>query len=253
MVSYLLCCSKAAEKVLATRIREEPLFRHSSCCDVKTGLPRLIAHVACAHHALVAQHLGEDVLQASVVYPSFAFVVFVCNAVEAVVANVERCAETVAAVLRRITVYAAQFRHVLVRAEHRAHNDFVERIPLPLQRVDKAPRNLIEQTLGAWNKVRNGVGETLHFIKRVVVDIHEFFLSPLRLFPVGNLRDAQSLCRGQLHVVHVGEAVLVIADAPNLVLHRGAVGMLQYERFARHGEQAVDVAAVDDDGIVCRW
>ena len=93
----------------------------------------------------------------------------------------------------------------------------------------------------------------LHPVKRVVVDVHEVFLASLRLFPVSNLRDSQPLCRCQLHVVHVGETVLVVANAPNFILHRCAVGMLQYERFAWHGEQAVDVAAVDDDGVVCCW
>ena len=126
-------------------------------------------------------------------------------------------------------------------------------IALPLQRVDEATRNLIEQTLGAGNKIRDGVGEMLHPVKRVVVDVHEVFLASLRLFSVSNLRDSQPLCRCQLHVVHVGETVLVVANAPNLILHRCAVGMLQYERFAWHGEQAVDVAAVDDDGVVCCW
>lgn len=220
---------------------------------MKAGLSRFIANVACAHHALVAQHLRENVLQSSVVYPSFALVVFVCNAIKAVVADIERCAEAVAAVFRRVTVDAAQFHYVLVRAEHRTDNDFVKRIALPLQRVDEATRNLIEQTLGAGNKIRDGVGEMLHPVKRVVVDVHEVFLASLRLFPVSNLRDSQPLCRCQLHVVHVGETVLVVANAPNLILHWCAVGMLQYERFAWHGEQAVDVAAVDDDGVVCCW
>ena len=119
---------------------------------MKAGLSRFIANVACAHHALVAQHFRENVLQASVVYPSFALVVFVCNAIKAVVADVERCAEAMAAVFRRVTVDAAQFRYVLVRAEHRTDNDFVKRIALPLQRVDEATRNLIEQTLGAGTR-----------------------------------------------------------------------------------------------------
>ena len=229
------------------------LFVASPRSDVKAGLSRFIANVACAHHALVAQHLRENVLQSSVVYPSFALVIFVCNAIKAVVADIERCAEAVAAVFRRVTVDAAQFRYVLVRAEHRTDNDFVKRIALPLQRVDEATRNLIEQTLGAGNKIRDGVGEMLHPVKRVVVDVHEVFLAPLRLFPVSNLRDSQPLCRCQLYVVHVGETVLVVANAPNLILHRCAVGMLQYERFAWHGEQAVDMAAVDDDGVVCCW
>lgn len=134
-------------------------------------------------------------------------------------------------------------------AQHRGDKQLVKRKALYAERVGEVACNLVEQTGSARHQIGCAVAEVVHAIERIVAHIDQSALLVLRRLPVGYAADAQPLGRGQLHIVEVGEASLVVAHAAHSVLHRLAVGVGEPYRFAWRREQAVNALTVGNDGI----
>ena len=222
----------------------------SPCRDVETGLVNFVFHVAGAQLSQVAQHLCENVFDQWRPHLTLLVAFGVDNAIEAVVADVEGGAKAMAAVFGSIDIHASQFFHVMLRAQHRSDKQFIDREALHAERVGEVACNLVEQACCPWHEIGRAVAEAVDAIERIVADIDQSAFFVLRCLAVGDAADAQALGRQQLHIVEVGETSFVVTHASHLVLHRSALGIGEFQRFAWCREQSVDALAVDDDGVV---
>ena len=121
---------------------------------MEASLLHLILHITRSEHPLVIKHLREDPFQRVVAHPATFGPVWVFHGDVSVIADVESRSIAVTALARRVCVKVAQPRDVVLRAQDRRNDQFVERNTFRRQRIEESPRYMRQQVRRTGHEVR---------------------------------------------------------------------------------------------------
>ena len=174
--------------------------------DVETALLDLILDIAEPGLTLVAQDLTKYPLEAIIARLPHARSVRVLDDMVLAPADVKGGAVAVATVFCRILITSTQEGDVVLATHERGDNDLGRVDSLDHLAVDKGAGYTIEEHLRSGYKVGYTVVEALEIVVGAVADVHELMVVGMRRhLAVLHRLYAQSLCRGNLYVVEVGE------------------------------------------------
>ena len=184
--------------------------------DVEAALFDLVFDVAATFGAGIAQYLGEDVLECVVAHLAAAWSFGWLHGMVAVVGDVEGGAEAVTALLGSIAVMAAQAAHIFLGAKYAGNDDSMQGHPFDRERIKETTPDVLQQHTRTRHQIRNAAPHTrIHHIIRVGPHVEELALALLRLLTVFHGAHPMSHGGGVLHLLKIGETVLIGIDAAN--------------------------------------
>lgn len=178
--------------------------------DVEATLLHFILDVATSFGTGVAKDFGKDVFEGVVAHGTPGRFTRRRNSMVAVVGDVERSAETVAALLGGISVDAAQASDIFFSTQHAGDDDGMQGNLLDCQRVEEAAADVLQELARTGNQIRNAAAHGgVNGIIQVVADIQQFPFTRFGFVPVGHRAD--TMCPGGriLDILHIGEGVLI--------------------------------------------
>lgn len=195
----------------------------------------LVLDVAPSLLSNVTQHLAQHPLECIVLHGT-AYLARRTDGCEAIVADVERSAEQVAALAHGIAIALLQASHVVLGPEHTRYDNTVQRDSLNIQTVQIVMTDEGQQVAGVGYKIRDAVSHAIvDAIERVCSYIYELLPPMLCLFPVPYRWHTPTLSSLDLHILYVGEALGIRGHTAHRVpLHPAFRGRSELRQLLLH-------------------